>query len=243
MLKAILIVAATLLVSAVARAETWIGLNNYVKSCDLIVLCRTEVKAGSVKYRVSETWKGEYRPDLFYHKPSTGFLHTGEWHGNESPTDGREIIFFFDGGSQPEWTKGKLLDHSTSFVVTDGKVVYAATDRNLRQEYSVADFKKAILMEVNRGRESAKIVAVGGLAIGLVAPPSPELPKNPLEIPGSRLAADDNNKIGKKIDAIPLEPAGVDTIWWVLGIVLLGAVIFTGYFLRSSRRSRLLPRA
>ena len=127
------------------RAELWLPLEAYVELCVLIVKCKTEVGEKKVKYKVEEVWKGRYSPDLFHHKTDEGYLHTGTGHGNESPTNGREVIFFFTGGNHPSWTKGKLLHHSTSFVVKDGKVIYASTDLSNRKEYTVEDFKKAIL--------------------------------------------------------------------------------------------------
>ena len=142
------------LVSTVAVAETWPPLETYVKWCVLIVKCKTEVEGKKVKYKVDETWKGEYSPDLFHHTPPDGYLYTGTWHGNEAPTNGREVIFFYTKGNHPSWTKGKLLDHSTSFVVKDGKLVYASTSRSgLRKEYTVEEFKKAILAALDKQKK------------------------------------------------------------------------------------------
>ena len=126
-------------------AETWPPLKNYVELCTLIVRCKTEVEGKTVKYKVEESWKGKYSPELFHKKPPTGYLFTNSWHGNESPVSGREVIFFFTNSNQPSWTKGKLLSHSTSFVVNEGKVVYASTNFSMRKEYTVDDFKKKIL--------------------------------------------------------------------------------------------------
>lgn len=137
--------ALTVLSATPSSAESWPTLEDYVRRCVLIVKCRTEVKDKAVMYRVLETWKGKYSPDLFHHKPAEGYLYTNTWHGNEGPTEGREVIFFFTNSNQPAWTKGKLLHHSTSFVITGGKLVYASTDRGgLRKEYTVEDFKKAV---------------------------------------------------------------------------------------------------
>jgi hypothetical protein len=148
-----LVVATAMVVVVPTRgsAETWPSLETYVNQCVLIVKCRTEFKEKTVRYRVVETWKGRYSPDLFYHKPPAGYLYSGTWHGNESSSEGREVIFFFTADNQPAWTKGKLLDHSTSFVVKDGKVIYASTDRSgYRKEYTVAAFKKVIVAVVEK---------------------------------------------------------------------------------------------
>lgn len=134
----------------VAHAETWPSLETYVKWCVLIVKCKTEVEGNEVKYKVVEVWKGKYSPDLFYHRPPDGYIYTGTWHGNDAPTDGREVIFFFTNNNHPSWTRGKLLDHSTSFLVKDGKLIYASTNFGLRKEYTVEEFKKAILGAIEK---------------------------------------------------------------------------------------------
>ena len=67
-----------------ARAEYSPALPQYVDSCVLIVLCRTERYKDGFRYKIEETWKGVYTPDLFYHKPDEGYLYTGSWHGNEN---------------------------------------------------------------------------------------------------------------------------------------------------------------
>src|SRR5262245_10515279 len=108
--------------ASIVRAEYWPSLEQYVSSCVLIVHCRTESQGKEVRYKVIETWKGVYSTDLFYHKPPEGYLYTGTWHGNESPADGREVVFFFTAHNHPLWTKGLLLDHSTTFTIADGKL-------------------------------------------------------------------------------------------------------------------------
>jgi len=127
------------------RAESWPTHEQYVDSCVLIVLCRAEVKDNKVSYRILETWKGVYSPDLFYHKPPDGYLFTGTWHGNDSPKDGRESVFFFTAHNHPLWTKGLLLDHSTNFVISNGKLTYASTGNpGESRDYTVTEFRSAI---------------------------------------------------------------------------------------------------
>src|SRR5262245_5087522 len=87
--------ALAVLLATPSLAETWPTLEDYVRQCVLIVKCQTEVKDNTIRYRVVETWKGQYSPDLFHHKPPEGYLYTGTSHGNGNPTDGREVIFFF----------------------------------------------------------------------------------------------------------------------------------------------------
>jgi hypothetical protein len=125
-------------------------INNFFESGQFIRrLFKTrslDISVHNSGYKVDEVWKGKYSPDLFYNKPPAGYLYTGTEHGNEKPTDGREVIFFFTNDNQPAWTKGTILVHSTTFVVTDGKLIYAETgDDGVRQEFSVSGFKKAIL--------------------------------------------------------------------------------------------------
>ena len=134
-----------------AKAETWPTLPQYVDSSVLIVLCRTERSKDGLRYKVEETWKGVYSPALFYHTPEEGYLYTGSWHGNEGQKEGVQTVFFFTAGNHPSWTKGKLLDHSTSFQVADGKLIYASTsDSGFRKEYTLSDFRKAIAERVRQ---------------------------------------------------------------------------------------------
>ena len=133
------------ILSVSTRSESWPTLAYYVDSCVLIVLCRTERYEDGFRYKLEETWKGVYTPDLFYHKPDEGYLYTGSWHGNEKQKEGLQTVFFFTSSNHPAWTKGKLLDHSTSFQITDGKLTYASTgDFGIRREYTLPEFRKVI---------------------------------------------------------------------------------------------------
>jgi len=141
--------ALTGLLCSLALAEAWPTLVEYVRKCVLIVKCRTEAHGDTFKYRVLETWKGKYSPELFSTEPPDGYILTNTWHGNDSPDVGREVIFFFT----PNTVTDKLLAHSTCFVIEQGKLVYASTSENgLRKEYTVKEFKKAILKIVDRQR-------------------------------------------------------------------------------------------
>lgn len=143
-----LIAFAFAIIAGVARAETWPTLPQYVDDCVLIVLCRTERFKDGFRYKIEETWKGVYSPALFYHTPDEGYLFTGSWHGNESQKEGVQTVFFFTAGNHPSWTKGKLLDHSTSFQVAGGKVIYAST--GFPKDYTLSDFRKAISERVRQ---------------------------------------------------------------------------------------------
>lgn len=130
------------LVSTAAWAETWPTLEDYVKKCVLIVKCRTDARDVG-RHEVLETWKGNYSPDLFVAPPREGFIIADDAHGNTNPVGGREVIFFYTLHNQPE--SGKLQSHSAAFPIANGKLVYASTDENRRKEYTVDDFRLAVI--------------------------------------------------------------------------------------------------
>lgn len=124
-------------------------LEGFVKNALLIVKCKAEKDGDLFKFKVQEVWKGKYAPDKFNEKPPDGYILTNNWHGNENPKDGDEVIFFFTQNSL--YSKGILGAHSTAFQVKDGKIIYASTNMMLRKEYKVADFKNAILKIIRKG--------------------------------------------------------------------------------------------
>src|SRR6186713_535569 len=126
-------------------AESWPSLEDYVNDCVLIVKCKTE-EAGKFQYRVLETWKGKFSPDLFVFSdtPPEGCLYAHQNHGNERPRQGREVIFFFTKRNQPDFAKGKLEHHSTCFNIEDDKLLYATNSDFDEKEYTVEQFKKAV---------------------------------------------------------------------------------------------------
>jgi hypothetical protein len=155
-----LIVAMAIAVINPARgfAESWPSLETYVDQCALIVKCKTEDQGGKVRFKVLETWKGKYSSELFYDNPPDGYLYAGRAHGNDSPADGRDLIFFFTTRNQPAFAKGKFVVHSTCFNVNDGKLIYASTDNpgGHRQEYTVDSFKKAVASAVKNQEDTQK---------------------------------------------------------------------------------------
>jgi hypothetical protein len=166
--------AGVLLLAAPGRAETWPSLELYVQWCSLIVKCKTEVGVG---YRVTETWKGVYDPDLFTHRPPAGYINTNNWHGNDEVEDGREIVFFFT----PKDYDAKLDAHSTAFHVKNGRVVYASTSWGMQREYTVEEFRRAIRSIVRRQAMAVRTgvpAVAGGVAAsgGLPAVPDEEPP-------------------------------------------------------------------
>jgi len=143
-----LVVATAMAVIVPARVlaeDSLPSLEDYVDKCVLIVKCKTEDQ-GKLRFKVLETWKGKYSPDLFYDNPPQGYLYAGFGHGNDSPVDGREVIFFFTARNQPDFAKGKLVVHSTCFNVNDGKLGYASnTDPGVDpDEYTVYAFKRQL---------------------------------------------------------------------------------------------------
>ena len=135
-----------------AHAELWPTLEKYVDQCVLIVKCKTDMQ-NVFRYKVLETWKGKYSPDLFDKQPPNGYIFADGGHGNDNPKAGRELVFFFTMHNQP--SSGKLQSHSTAFPIEDGKIVYASTNNNLRKEYTVKDFKAAISKIVRQQREQS----------------------------------------------------------------------------------------
>lgn len=140
------------------HAESRPPLDKCVKRCILIVKCKVEIKDDIIKYRVLESWKGNYRPELFYHEPPEGYLYP---RGQDikagrisNPKDGQEVIFFYSDNAVSAVKKGKIFNdgHDDSFAVVNGKVVYALNSRfetiGDREVYSLEEFKKAILAVV-----------------------------------------------------------------------------------------------
>lgn len=129
----------------------------------LIVRCKVEVAGEKLKYRVLETWKGEYSPDLFHIPPVAGYLY-GEGFRRSSPIadphEGKETLFFFTEHNQPADQGRKLTGHDYWLVVNNGKVVFTTTEPRTgsqkREVYALEDFKQAILAA--SGEKSAKPV-------------------------------------------------------------------------------------
>ncbi len=113
------------------RAALHLPLRDRVELADLIVRCKAEVEGNTVKYRVVETWKGKYSPDLFYHNPDLGYYRPPEGYVSVAtvrekerlPPNGQEAIFFYAFHREPSWTKGKFLQGWPSFEVTGGKII------------------------------------------------------------------------------------------------------------------------
>lgn len=214
-------------VATPSRAETWPSLDMYVKWCALIVKCKTEVGKG---YRVVETWKGTYSPDLFFHRPPDGYVLTNNWHGNEGVADGREIVFFF---TMPDHST-KLDAHSTAFHVNDGRVVYASTGGfGMRQEFTIEAFGRTIRSIVRRDVLAVRTAfpAVGGVLAA--SGPLPAVPEEELAEPVPVTAS-----VPEPAKPSADEPAGFPTIWlWVgLGGLMVGILLVV--LGRSGKRAR-----
>ncbi len=150
-----------------SRAESRPPLDQAVKRCVLIVRCKVEIKDNLINYRVVESWKGKYSPDLFYTEPLEGYLfRVGEEIGASRTSnlkDGQEVVFFYSDNAVSAVKKGKILSHAYDdiFVVAHGKVVYELNSLpespEDRQTYTVEQFKKSIQTVVEGDlKQSAK---------------------------------------------------------------------------------------
>ncbi len=91
-----------------AKAKEWPALENYVSKCILIVKAKTIVeKDGILTFRVLESWKGNYSPDLFVKTTSDGRFFASQNEHGVKVMDGQELIFFFTRHNQP--VKNKLV--------------------------------------------------------------------------------------------------------------------------------------
>lgn len=228
--------AAILVMSAPARAEVTVGVNVVTELSALVVYCRTEIKDGMVRYRVLETWKGEYRPDLFYDPPSSGYLYTGEWHGNDNPFAGREVVFFFSAESQSGKIEGKYSDHMTAHVVTNGKVTVPARRgfTGQTEEWTLADFRKVVLASVRYERAVVAAATAGSWVAALAVPSFPD-PVAPLPS-NSRLVQHD----APASDATPTPPGRTTAagLWWALAAVLLCTGLVLGWRAHHRRSAK-----
>ena len=146
------LILAMLVVVSTARGEMWMSLEDYVAKCVLIVRAKTVLERdGKLTFRVIETWKGRYTPDVFVETTIDGrfFAYQGE-HGVKV-VDGQEIAFFFTKHNQPN--TGKLHRHSTAFPISNGELVYGSTSMN-PQKYTVDAFHKRIVALSRKTTES-----------------------------------------------------------------------------------------
>lgn len=133
-----------LLLAAAARAELWGPLNDYVRSCPLIVRAKAvDVGKGEIRFRILESWRGAFDAAKFlpYRVTKRGeYLALPGEHGVEVVA-GQKIVFFFGPA-----TDGKFGPHSTAFPVVDGRVLYASTsdDDDLRRWWDVGEFEARI---------------------------------------------------------------------------------------------------
>lgn len=230
--------AAILTASAPGRAEVTVGVNVETELSALVVYCQTEIKGGMVRYRVLETWKGEYRPDLFYYRPPAGYLYTVDWHGNDNPVAGGEVIFFFSAESQSGNINGKFSDHMAAHVVANGKVTvparYGFTGQT--EEWTLADFKKLVLQTVKHERAVVEAATAGGWVAALALPSFPD-PVVPPPLPAnSRLVQHDPPTTDA--DTTPPGRAATAGIWWALAAVLVGTGLVLGWRAHHRRSAR-----
>jgi transcriptional regulator with XRE-family HTH domain len=142
------------LICTTSVAESWPTLDEYVKRCDLIVLCETEIVDEQPIFKVTEEWKGKYKTTDFNEHlqarvPNPGYLPAGlGLHSGGKSYARQKVVFFFT------HAKEKYNGSSTSFDVRGGKLIYAETGwPGMRKEYTLNEFKKAILATVKSEKE------------------------------------------------------------------------------------------
>jgi hypothetical protein len=135
-----------------AQAESRPPLEQVVRRDVLIVKCKMEVKEGQIHYRVLESWKGKYDPEIFYLTPPHGYMHRGIDAGMFStPKDGTEVIMFYSDNaiSRSKDNPDKLDAYRPDDVlpVVNGTIEYELNELG-SEVYTLAEFKKAVLAVV-----------------------------------------------------------------------------------------------
>ena len=135
-------------------AELWLPLSQYVKMCDLIILCTTEIVDDQPIFKVEEVWKGEYRATDFNEIlqsriPKPGYLPIGfNLHSGRNSHNGQKVVYFFTPAEK------QYSGSSTSFDVNNGKLIYAESGNpGMAKEYTLENFKKAISELVESQKE------------------------------------------------------------------------------------------
>src|SRR5687768_17713292 len=89
---------ACVLACSISQAESWPTLAEYVKRCDLIVLCETEIVEDKPVFRIIEQWKGKYEPTDFNRFlqariPKAGYLPAGlGLHSGRKSHTGQQVV-------------------------------------------------------------------------------------------------------------------------------------------------------
>jgi len=155
-------IAIGLLWATSAVAESRPPLASVVRRNLLIVKCQVEIKDNLLNYRVLETWKGNYSPEIFEQQPPKGYVlaRPQKVGAARDSMDGREVILFYSdnalAGSAHKPRKLNAYRMDDSIPILDGKVRWEI-ERDLGgEEYTLAEFKKAVLDIVahpDRGRD------------------------------------------------------------------------------------------
>jgi hypothetical protein len=138
------------LFAAAAQAESKPPVERVAQRAVLIVKCQTEIEDGMLNYRVLESWKGKYSPDLFYIKPRAGYLYLRGLNakGRGDVKAGQEVIFIYSDNalSGDTGNKGKIhANHPDDVLpVVSGKVDWQPGEPDSIVN-TVEDLKKAIL--------------------------------------------------------------------------------------------------
>jgi hypothetical protein len=123
-----------------------IDLKQMVELSSPIVKCKMEVVNNEAFYRVLEVWKGEYNRSSFYQLISPeGYLPADSGRadlGQKIDLNGSVVIFY------GPWNTidGKFTAGSkTVLPILDNQIVYNAGVKFREKQYSVEEFKKAIM--------------------------------------------------------------------------------------------------
>jgi hypothetical protein len=157
------VVTAAFVVSLASSACAELWLDAYVAGSVLIVKARDVAgpdSHGVSTFEVLETWKGTFDPAAFAPGVAKGTslrARQGE-HGVRS-VRGQEIVLFYTRDNQPD---EKLHRHSTALPITDGRIVYAATNADLREEMPVEAFEKRVTANAAAAGAPATKLSIAG---------------------------------------------------------------------------------
>lgn len=129
-----------------AQAEIWAPLDDYVALCVTIVKAKVVSQVdGWNEFEITEVWTGS--ADVIPVNDRGRYRAPDGEHGAKVEP-GQELVFFFTG--ERRQADGKVVAHSTAFPIKDGRLVYGATSEEYYREYSVDEFKRAVLDIVRR---------------------------------------------------------------------------------------------
>jgi hypothetical protein len=135
------------------QAETMPPVEQVARRAVLILKCQAEIRDGKLNYRVLESWKGKYRPELFYVKPQAGYLYRAGFDakGRSDVQEGQEAIFIYSDNavSSEAEHRGQILAHRADSVLpsVEGTVIWARGESDAIT-YTLDELKSAILAAI-----------------------------------------------------------------------------------------------